>query len=84
MRYFAENHNSTIIQVIIGCIIVALVIWFIDAIISSNTYNNGICKICGGTYEFQNAVGHQFTTDYIYKCNQCGDLIEINTYYKDD
>lgn len=40
-------------------------------------YNNGICRICGGTYEFVSAVGHKYETNYIYRCDNCGHKIEI-------
>ena len=47
------------------------------------TYNNGICSTCGGTYEFLTVVGHHATTNYVYKCKNCNELIEIGTYYKE-
>lgn len=36
---------------------------------------------CGGHWEYQQAVGHQIGTSYIYKCNKCGDIIETDYYY---
>ena len=64
-------------------ILIIIVLWFIESIIGADKYNNGICRNCGGTYVFQNAVGHHAITDYVYKCDKCGNLIEINTYYKE-
>ena len=45
-------------------------------------YNNGVCQKCGGHLEYEQAVGHQYFTSYIYKCNKCGDRIEL--YYSPD
>jgi len=42
-------------------------------------YNNGICTRCGGHYIFQQAVGHRYNIRYIYQCDKCGKLIEINS-----
>ena len=45
-------------------------------------YNNGVCKKCGGHLEYEQAIGHQYDTSYIYKCDKCGDRIEL-FYYPD-
>lgn len=47
------------------------------------TWNNGICAECGGSYIYQQAIGHYYRTHYIYICNNCKNLIEIDTYYKE-
>lgn len=41
-------------------------------------WNNGHCDICGGTWEYEQAVGHRSGTSYIYVCEDCGKRIEIN------
>ena len=41
-------------------------------------YNDGICTRCGGHYIFQQAV-HRYNIRYIYQCDKCGKLIEINS-----
>ena len=33
--------------------------------------------ICGGTWEYEQAVGHKSSTSYIYICRKCGKRIEI-------
>ena len=45
------------------------------------TWNDGYCQ-CGGEWEYQQAVGHQVSTEYIYKCNKCNALFETMTYFK--
>lgn len=44
-------------------------------------FNNGICKECGSTYSFVEAVGHRYSSTYVYKCNGCGNIIESDTIF---
>lgn len=44
----------------------------------SANFNGGICTNCGGHYVYQQAVGHQVGTSYVYKCEQCGRLLEVS------
>ena len=70
---------------LIGILAILLVIiWVINSCTSTNAYNNGICTKCGGHYVYQQAVGHRYTTDYIYICDKCGDMITINYYARPD
>ncbi len=39
-------------------------------------WNNGYCE-CGGHYVYEQAVGHQNFTSYIYECDSCGRHIEL-------
>ena len=41
-------------------------------------WNDGHCDVCGGTWEYEQAVGHRSSTSYIYVCTECGKRIEIN------
>ena len=43
-------------------------------------YNGGICTECGGHYVYQQSVGHAYSTDYVYICDKCGSMIELETY----
>jgi len=40
-------------------------------------WNGGHCDNCGGTWEYEQAVGHRTSTSYIYVCKNCGKRIEI-------
>lgn len=40
-------------------------------------WNGGHCDVCGGTWEYEQAVGHRSSTSYIYVCRNCGKRIEI-------
>lgn len=66
------------VLIVIGILIVLLIL---NSIHSTSLYNDGNCPNCGGHYIFQTAVGHHYTTNYIYKCDKCGDLIEVAEYY---
>lgn len=59
-----------IIGVIIGCII-------IGKIHDDKLWNYGHCPACGSEWEYEQAVGHYYSTDYVYVCNNCGRRIEI-------
>lgn len=68
-------------QFIALLILLIIIVLFIQSCASNNLYNNGICRICGGNYEFYQAVGHQYFTNYLYKCDKCGNIIEVNQIY---
>lgn len=40
-------------------------------------WNNGCCDECGGKWVYEQAVGHQYTTQYLYHCEDCGNTIAI-------
>ena len=64
--------------ILVGILILLIII---NSIISADKFNNGVCRVCGGRYEFKNAVGHRYTTEYVYVCKQCGNLITTTSYY---
>ena len=74
-----EDLIATII--IIGIVTFFIGITVFCIIFYKPQHNDGICK-CGGQYEFVQAVGHKFDTSYIYKCNKCGKIIEIDEIIK--
>lgn len=40
-------------------------------------WNDGHCDVCGGTWKYEQAVGHGTSTSYIYVCVDCGKRIEV-------
>lgn len=76
--YRRNNTNFEVIAIFAGILIILIII---ANIISANNFNNGVCRVCGGQYEFKNAVGHRYTTEYVYVCKQCGNLITTTSYY---
>ncbi len=43
-------------------------------------YNGGVCKVCGGHYVYEQTIGHAYTTEYIYICDRCGNMIHAGRY----
>lgn len=59
-----------------------LIAVFIGAVVISKNHddklwNYGHCPVCGSEWEYEQAVGHYYSTDYVYVCNKCGRRIEI-------
>lgn len=63
-----------IFSILIVVIISAAVI---DRKLDDRLWNYGHCPACGSEWEYEQAVGHYYTTQYIYVCNECGKRIEI-------
>ena len=60
-----------IVAVIVSCII-------IGAYRDNKLWNYGRCPACGSEWEYEQAVGHYYSTSYMYVCNKCGRRIEIS------
>lgn len=45
-------------------------------------YNDGICTICGGEYEFAGGTRTNSSKTYYYTCEDCGHTIEVNRIMK--
>lgn len=63
-----------LLAAIIGGIIIGAVTC--ENIRDEKVWNNGYCE-CGGHFKYEQAVGHQYRTSYIYTCDSCGKHIEI-------
>ena len=57
-------------------IVICLVILFICWLGDGTAWNGGHCS-CGGNWVYKEAVGHRYTTDYIYECDSCGRMHEF-------
>ena len=40
-------------------------------------WNDGYCT-CGGQWEYEQGIGHKYSTSFIYVCNKCGKRAEFN------
>lgn len=78
MYYRNNNTNPFILSFI--AIAIIIVVLFIDNIISSTQYNDGICP-CGGTFQYKQAIGYRYETRYLYICDKCGRTIKILQYH---
>ena len=76
MRDYLPEIISIFVIVLLG---VAIVFGINKAGIKHDNqlWNGGHCDICGGTWEYEQAVGHRSSTSYIYVCEDCGKRIEL-------
>ena len=81
MRYRNDTEIKADIIMLIICIIAIFTIHSCGAIMSATTYNDGVHKGCGGHWVYETAIGHQYTTSYIYHCDKCGITVELNDRY---
>lgn len=76
--------EESIISGIVGAVVaVAIMTFFIGACISQKKaeieyYNDGICTICGGEYEFSGATRYRSSSEYFYPCKDCGHTIQTS------
>ena len=73
----SDDTKVNIISMIALAIVLAIV-WFITSWHDSDIWNNGIHRGCGGNWVYEQAVGHRYTTNYLYHCDKCGATIEIS------
>lgn len=68
-----------IVAIVIFFILIAMLIVgvLIDKKHDNRLWNQGRCPECGSEWEYEQAVGHRYSTHYIYVCNECGKRIEI-------
>ena len=43
-------------------------------------WNGGYHEDCGGRWEYEQAIGHRYDTNYIYVCDKCGMLHEFENF----
>ena len=72
--------KGSIIMLII-CIIIIFIMNSCEATLSEKTYNNGIHEGCGGHWVYENAIGHRYSTNFIYHCDKCGTVVELSEKY---
>lgn len=70
-----------IVIIILGVLLLALFVFCLhQASIhrDDKKWNDGHCDICGGTWKYEQAVGHRVSTTFIYVCENCGKRIELS------
>ena len=75
----------TIIAIIIAVAVILSIygmLVLIEHVEDSRAYGDGVCKTCGGNYIYQYVVGYYLGTKYIYACDRCGHIIELNYWQK--
>lgn len=69
-----------LLQVIVYAIIIFAVIFSVTKLTKvsdRNNWNDGHCE-CGGDWVYEQAVGHYYSTTYLYHCDNCGKVIEVH------
>lgn len=74
--FWPEFKAAIIIALILIAIIVVTV--FIGKNYDNKLWNYGHCPVCGSEMEYEQAVGHYYSTSYMYVCKGCGRRIEIS------
>lgn len=73
----SSNDLKADLIVMVILLAIAFVIYIGSSIHDDSVWNYGYCD-CGGQWVYQQAVGHRFSTCYIYECNKCGEIHEFN------
>ena len=76
-----RDYLTEIIAIIVTILICAALFFGVSKISEKHDekcWNNGRCDVCGGTWKYEQAVGHRYETSYIYVCYGCGKRIEIS------
>ena len=67
---------AVVLMIIIAAVLGA-VCMLIDGKHDDKLWNQGRCPECGTEWQYEQAVGHRYSTHYIYMCPKCGKRIEI-------
>ena len=77
-----RNYDIQASLITIGIIILILFLSHsCSSMLSAITYNNGIHEGCGGHWVYDTAVGHRYSTNFIYQCDKCGMTVELDEKY---
>ena len=69
--------DSKISLSVIGIVIIFLLsILLIGSCVNDSKWNDGHCE-CGGNWVYDQPVGHQYSTNYLYECDKCGRVYEF-------
>lgn len=72
-----------IISIILLIVVAAAVVIGLATCVANEDkkdWNNGYCN-CGGHWVYEQAIGHSYSTSYLYRCDECGKTIELWKYY---
>lgn len=81
MSDYLQGIIISLVVVVLTILLIFGICAFVSSIISAHddkNWNNGRCDICGGAWQYEQAVGHRSSTSYIYVCDKCGKRIELN------
>lgn len=65
------------IKLVLGIVLIVLC-FFISMGCDEAQWNDGHCPNCGTAWTYEQAIGHRFSTGYMYVCKKCGRSIEVS------
>ena len=75
-----KDWDEFIVPLIMLAIVIIIV--FVTHLVNVSQWNDGYCS-CGGRWVYQEAVGHEYSTNYIYKCDKCGKIKEFYSVHEE-
>lgn len=79
-KIYWNKRGNISVEIIMLLLVVAILlglIWF-GAQKETADWNNGYCPVCGTKYRYVQAIGHRYSTAYIYVCDTCNEHIEVS------
>jgi len=78
--YLDDDIRFVIIILSVLCLCIVGIIAILSAYNhkTTNDWNNGRCPNDGHEWVYIQAVGHKYSTEYIYACPDCGNKIEVD------
>lgn len=71
------NISAEIIMLLlVVAVLIGVVCWGSQT--ETAAWNNGYCPVCGTKYRYVQAIGHRYSTAYIYVCDTCNEHIEVS------
>ena len=77
-RHYTPASWGEIGVMCIICAVLLIICVCCDGIHNANVWNDGHCPTCGSEWRYVEAVGHRYTTSYIYVCDKCNSHIEVS------
>ena len=73
-----RDESGSAIGLLITSVVIAILIGIMMICMAFNDskWNDGHCS-CGGNWVYDQPVGHQYSTNYLYECDKCGKMYEF-------
>ena len=64
---------------IVGAVVILLCVGLVSCgnAVNDTRWNNGYCS-CGGKWVYDQPIGHQYSTYFLYECDKCGKTYEFS------
>lgn len=75
---YTPSSGKELVIIILCLLVVILMLFACGTAIEDKEWNDGHCPVCGSEWRYVEAVGHRYTTSYIYVCDKCNTHIEVS------